>query len=130
MFKNNDSLNGEEINNNDLNNTILNCTDTITNLDYLKKEKINKKEKSENISSVEKYGMDKKTQVHITENFEVDYSDPYFEPYHRADLKLRKQINDWIKETKKDAVIDKAWIYKQINTFAKRHNKLEQLMGV
>jgi hypothetical protein len=69
-------------------------------------------------------------EILVTKKFKIDFDDPVFKPYHRADKFLRKGVEDWIKANKLGCSIEKRWIAKQIYAFAQRQNKLTVLMGV
>lgn len=69
-------------------------------------------------------------EVLVTKKFKIDFDDPVFKPYFRADKFLKKGVEGWIVANKLGCSIEKRWIAKQIYAFAQRQGKLKVLMGV
>ena len=69
-------------------------------------------------------------EILVTKKFKIDFDDPIFKPYFRADKFLKKGVENWIVANKLGCSIEKKWIAKQIYAFAQRQGKLTVLMGV
>lgn len=69
-------------------------------------------------------------EVLITKNFAIDFDDPIFQPYFRADKFLRRALNDWLIKNKIGCSVEKRWIAQQLVKFARRQGKEKVLMGV
>lgn len=69
-------------------------------------------------------------EILVTKKFKIDFDDPIFKPYFRADRFLKKGVENWIVANKLGCSIEKKWIARQIYAFAQRQGKLTVLMGV
>lgn len=69
-------------------------------------------------------------EVLITKNFKIDFGDPVFQPYFRADRFLRDALNNWLVKNKIGCSVEKRWVASQIVKFARRQGKEKVLMGV
>lgn len=70
-------------------------------------------------------------QCFICDDFNIDFdNDDFFRPYANADISLRQSLNSWLVKNHKNQMVDKAFICKQINNFAKRQGKWGDLLGV
>jgi len=69
-------------------------------------------------------------EVLITKSFAIDFDDPVFQPYFRADKFLRRALNEWLIKNKIGCSVEKRWIAQQLVKFARRQGKEKVLMGV
>ena len=69
-------------------------------------------------------------EVLITKSFSIDFDDPVFQPYFRADKFLRRALNEWLIKNKIGCSVEKRWIAEQLVKFARRQGKEKVLMGV
>lgn len=74
--------------------------------------------------------MPREDEILVTKKFKIDFNDPIFKPYFRADKFLKRGVEDWIVNNKLGCSIEKKWIARQIYAFAHRQGKLKVLMGV
>lgn len=70
------------------------------------------------------------SEVLITKGFKLDMQDPLFAPYYRADVFLRRGVEEWLIRNKLGCSVEKKWICRQIFNFARRQGKENVLMGV
>lgn len=69
-------------------------------------------------------------EVKITKKFKIDFSDPVFRLYHRADKMVVYGLEHWLRRELIGRSVEKTWLAHQIETFHKRHGKLNILLGV
>lgn len=69
-------------------------------------------------------------EVKITKDFEIDFTDPVFKPYHRADRMVLYGLEHWLRRELIGRSVEKKWLAHQIEDFHRRHGKLNILMGV
>lgn len=69
-------------------------------------------------------------EVRITKDFRIDFRDKVFKPYARADMTVRRGLEDWLIDKKLGCSVEKTWICKQIYKFARNQGKHLILMGV
>lgn len=69
-------------------------------------------------------------EVKITKNFKIDFSDPVFRLYHRADKMVVYGLEHWLRREFIGRSVEKTWLAHQIDAFHRRHGKLNILMGV
>ncbi len=69
-------------------------------------------------------------EVKITKKFKIDFADPAFKPYHRADRMVVYGLEHWLRRELIGRSVEKTWLAQQIDKFHRRHGKLNILMGV
>lgn len=69
-------------------------------------------------------------EIVIAANFHIDFLDPVFAQYNRADDFLKKGVEDWMIEHKLGRSVEKKWIAKQIWKFACNQGKANLLLGI
>lgn len=116
-------------------NSNSNNTDTtyLTDNNLKKENKIKEKNLNESNQFFNPLLSAKKNveQCYICDGFNIDFdNDPFFKPYANADVSLRQSLNSWLVKNHKNQMVDKAFICKQINNFAKRQGKWGDLLGV
>lgn len=72
----------------------------------------------------------RENEILVTKKFKIDFNDPIFKPYFRADKFLKRGVEDWIVNNKLGCSIEKKWVARQIMAFAQRQGKIKVLMGV
>ena len=72
----------------------------------------------------------RENEILVTKKFKIDFNDPVFKPYFRADKFLKRGVEDWIVNNKLGCSIEKKWVARQIMAFAQRQGKIKVLMGV
>jgi hypothetical protein len=68
-------------------------------------------------------------EVRITKSFKIDFTDPIFKPYARADQTVRIGLESWLKKNKMGCSVEKKWLCKQIVAFSRNQGKLGVLLG-
>lgn len=68
-------------------------------------------------------------EVRITKSFKIDFTDPIFKPYARADQTVRIGLESWLKKNKMGCSVEKKWLCKQIVAFSRNQGKLGGLLG-